>query len=383
MLVRLYTYIYGLFIVATINVNIILDNQLSMKDHIGKLVRQKRPKAKDGSCRDTAKVTIVKNGVKRVFSLGRWNSPEANKAFKKLMVDYYTDTIELDTESITVSDFCMYYWEHAEPIKSDPGRYRTKLILKFASDDCGLIPCSKINFNTITVVKERIVSEGTVKGWTKAYANQLLSIWKRILIYGVMNNWIDSQLLPLIKAYPPITENLKPLQTRTDVNNDVIEHTLRYMSPMYADIIRLIRSACLRPTELFRLRKQDIEIKNGQWVAHIPSKTERFGYSRIVVFTEYEISILQKWIKDEGIIFPCTARYLSVVVSKAIKKANANDEYIPKWTPYQLRHTAFTENVKKYGIEVASKLAGHSSLNMARIYDHSTESILLELAKHR
>ena len=39
-------------------------------DYLGKPIRQKRPKGKNGENRDTAKVTIIKNGIKQVFSLG-------------------------------------------------------------------------------------------------------------------------------------------------------------------------------------------------------------------------------------------------------------------------------------------------------------------------
>lgn len=354
-----------------------------MKDYIGKMVRQKRPKDKYGKCRDTARVTIVKDGVKKVYSLGRWDSPEAYKAYKKLQADFYADTLDIAPDTTDLAMFFTYYWEHAEPIKSDPGRYRTKKVLRWATELFGEMPCSKFNFSTITLLKERIVQEGIKNGWTKAYANQFLSIWKRVLTYGVLNNWLDSNLLPLIKSYPAITEQLKPLQSRTDISDDFVEKTLKYMSQRNADIIRLIRSACLRPTELFRLKRSDIHIKEGKWVAYIPSKTARFGYSRIVVFTESEVEILQRWITEEDVIFNSTARYLSVVVSKAIKRANQNGENIPKWTPYQLRHSAFTRNVEKYGVEIAAKLAGHSSLNMARIYDHSTEGILLKLAEQR
>lgn len=354
-----------------------------MKDYIGKMVRQRRPKDKNGKCRDTTRVTVVKDGIKKIFSIGRWNSPEAQRAYKKLQADFYSDSINIEPDTTDLATFFTHYWEHVEPLKSDPGRYRTKLVLRFATELFGAESCSKFNFSTITLLKERIVQEGLQRGWTRAYANQLLSVWKRVLIYGVLNNWLDSNLLPLIKSYPAITEQLKPLRVRTDIDDDFVERTLKYMSPQKADIIRLIRSACLRPTELFRLRKSDIHIKDGKWVAYIPSKTARFGYSRIVVFTESEIAILQKWITTEDIIFKGTARYLSIVVSKAIKKANANGENIPKWTPYQLRHSAFTQNVEKYGVEVAAKLAGHSSLNMAKIYDHSTEGILLKLAEQR
>ena len=108
-----------------------------MKDYIGKMVRQRRPKDKNGKCRDTARVTVVKDGVKKVYSLGRWDSSEAHKAYKKLQADFYADTLDIAPDTTDLATFFVHYWERAEPLKSDPGRYRTKKVLKWATELCG------------------------------------------------------------------------------------------------------------------------------------------------------------------------------------------------------------------------------------------------------
>ena len=150
----------------------------------------------------------------------------------------------------------------------------------------------------------------------------------------------------------------------------------------------MIRSACLRPCELLRIRKSDIEVKEGCWVVRVKSKTERYGYSRIIVFNQKEQDILKKWIKEDSEVLFYTIKKTPVKepaiiyhIHRAIERANKNGENVPDWSAYQLRHAAFTENAEKYGVEIASKIAGHANLNMARIYDHSTESILIKIAQ--
>jgi len=58
-----------------------------------------------------------------------------------------------------------------------------------------------------------------------------------------------------------------------------------------------------------------------------------------------------------------------------IRKTNETlpaGEQIPRWTLYELRNTAISENVEKYGVEEAALMAGHSDTAMVRkIYDKS------------
>lgn len=359
-----------------------------MKDYIGKKVRQRRPKGKNGECRDTVKVTLVKHGIKRVYSLGRWGSPEAEQAYNQLMVQYYSDTLPTDSKQKTMVEMFNDYLLHSDFPPIDKTRYRTKKILRWCVELFGSSPCSSFSFATLSLVKERIVTDCRNRNLTQAYANQLLYMAKHIFTYGVLNGWLDGSALSIIKSYPSITERLKPLKKRVAVPDEVVEATLKYMVQPYIDIIRLIRSACLRPSELLNMRKSDIEIKDGCWVVRVKSKTERYGYSRIIVFNQNEQEILKKWIKEDSeVLFynikgnPIRELNLGMALRVALRLAEKRGEKIPKWTAYQLRHAAFTENVEKYGVEIASKVAGHANLNMARIYDHSTESILIKLAQ--
>lgn len=359
-----------------------------MKDYLGKMVRQKRPKGKGGQNRDTAKVTIVKDGIKHTYSLGRWGSKEADKAYKQLAAQFYSDSLSFEKDKTEIANFFVYYLENVPSIKIDPKGCCTKKVIQWCTELFGGEPCSSFSFASLSMIKERIVEEAKARNYTQVYANQLFSVAKRIFKYGVLKGWLDGSVLPVIKSYPSITEPLKPMKKRETVSDEVVEATLKYMKQPYVDIIRLIRSACLRPCELLRIRKSDIEVKDGCWIIRVKSKTERYGYSRIIVFNQQEQAILKKWIRENSEILFLTnhgnpVKQINIVqnINKAIQVANSRGENIPKWTAYQLRHTAFTENVEKYGVEIASKIAGHADLNMAKIYDHSTESILIKLAQ--
>jgi integrase len=67
----------------------------------------------------------------------------------------------------------------------------------------------------------------------------------------------------------------------------------------------------------------------------------------------------------------------------AIRRANADGVNIPKWTPYQLRHTAVTECSYQYGIDAARAMAGHTTINMTAHYEHTAERLKRDLASKR
>ena len=230
-----------------------------MKDFVGKQVRQKRPRGKNGECRDTAKVTIVKHGIRRVYSLGRWGSPEAERAYNQLVSQYYADTLDFYSDKKVIADYFRTYSLTADvEAMSGPLRCFTKKVITWFIELFGSAPCSALSINMITAFKDKVLYEAQKNNWSNYYANRLLQVMKQILITGVIKGWFDSSLLPIIKSYPKIRNKLKPPHSRSVVEDAVVEKTLKYLQQPYVDMIRLIRSACLRPSELLRMRKSDI-----------------------------------------------------------------------------------------------------------------------------
>ena len=70
-------------------------------------------------------------------------------------------------------------------------------------------------------------------------------------------------------------------------------------------------------------------------------------------------------------------------IYNAIERANRAGCNIPRWTPYQLRHTAVTETSYQYGIDAARAMAGHTTINMTAHYEHTAERLKRDLASNR
>lgn len=53
---------------------------------------------------------------------------------------------------------------------------------------------------------------------------------------------------------------------------------------------------------------------------------------------------------------------------------------VPPWNPYRLRHSCATTVRKKYGLEAASIILGHSTLSTTQVYVESDQAKAIRVA---
>jgi integrase len=75
-------------------------------------------------------------------------------------------------------------------------------------------------------------------------------------------------------------------------------------------------------------------------------------------------------------------------IARAIVRANRSlpdDQKIPHWTPYQLRHAGVTELVAENdgNLDVARAVAGQKTIDITQRYNHADLRIAIEQAKKR
>jgi integrase len=63
------------------------------------------------------------------------------------------------------------------------------------------------------------------------------------------------------------------------------------------------------------------------------------------------------------------------------KAAGVKPELVPRWTPYQLRHTAATKVRKEMGYECAGATLGHTNMSATAIYAERNQGLADEAAK--
>jgi len=72
-------------------------------------------------------------------------------------------------------------------------------------------------------------------------------------------------------------------------------------------------------------------------------------------------------------------RYTHYSLNKAVFRACVQAD-VPPWSPYQLRHNAATEVRKKYGLEAAAIILGHSAPDTTLIYAENDQAKAIRVA---
>ena len=265
----------------------------------------------------------------------------------------------------------------------------------------------------------------TKRVWTSNYITQLMRYLRMIFSWGVGHDMIDPATAERFKHVERLRCNAPTKQPRLDVPDDIVKATLPYMTPTLRDMVIIQRQNALRPNEVCNLRVGDIDTSGEVWSVRKITKTY---VPMVIVFCESDKAIIARHIAgkapDDYLFTPAESmqerwtaqaeqRKSKVTPSQqkradraadgklsaynecytvdayrnaiyyAIRRANADGVNIPKWTPYQLRHTAVTETSYSYGIDAARAMAGHATINMTAHYEHTMERVKADLASKR
>ena len=263
------------------------------------------------------------------------------------------------------------------------------------------------------------------RAWSVNYIKTLMRYLKMIFSWGVGHDLIDPAVSDRFKHVERLRCNIPAKQRRVDVPDDVVRATLPYMTQTLRDMVIIQRQNALRPNEVCGLRVGDIDTSGDVWSVR---KTTKTYIPMVIVFCESDRAIIERHIAgkapDDYIFTPAEAmeerwqeraaqrkskptpsqlaRAEAAAPDKlkaynecytvdayrnaiyyAIRRANADGVTIPKWTPYQLRHTAVTETSYQYGIDAARAMAGHTTINMTAHYEHTMERVKADLASNR
>ncbi len=227
--------------------------------------------------------------------------------------------------------------------------------------------------------------------------------------------------------------NARETRPRSTVDEKYVYRILPYASPTIAAMIELQLLTGMRPCELVIMRPCDITREGNIWHYKPKKHKNSFrGLERIVSLGPRAQQILRPFLVKEPNLYcfspkdaekyrrglltmqrktplSCgnrvgnnrkarpkvaprdhydTRSYGQGVkrainaARKAIKaKGGDPDAELPKWTPYQLRHTAATKARKMFNYETAGALLGHSNMSATAIYAERNQGLADEAAK--
>ena len=161
-------------------------------------------------------------------------------------------------------------------------------------------------------------------------------------------------------------------QTRV-LTYDEQERYLAVATPMLRDVAMLMLETGMRPEEVYRIRRENVQLEQGFLV--IPYGKTKAARRRVPLTATARRVLGLRMASDEGFLFPCETDSTRSVpkVNNAHDRA-VRDSKVAPFRLYDLRHTWATRAAMS-GIDLVTLAAmlGHSRIQMVLRYAHPTQ----------
>jgi len=166
-----------------------------------------------------------------------------------------------------------------------------------------------------------------------------------------------------------------------------VQPSLEFMAPPVAAMVQLQFWCGMRPGEVCRMRRADLDTRGAVWLYRPPQHKNAWRGQQLVkgippglqpLVQSFFQPALDAWLfappgGRRGCYSPATYRH---AVCAGLDRLGAG----PRWTPAQLRHGIATELAHQAGIESAQRWLGHRKLATTEIYAARSVGELLEVA---
>jgi len=349
---------------------------------------------------------VVYSHGKTIY-LGAYGSPESRIAYTRFIAENKTEMppfLTKEEAGVEVEVLALAFLDYAKETLSTVNyghvnychhRNAVKELLKLYGDN---VPADEFKPSDLKLFRQELIrSRRFCRNTINDYVRRIVQIFT----WGVEEEYVCPNTALALKAVKPLREGhvgTYDNPAREEVPDDVIKRTLPFMPPAIVAMIKIQRLTGMRPSEVFNMRVGEIDKDSDPelWFYKLPHhKTEKkTKVKKVVPLGKPEQELLTPYLenkKPEAAVFsPGTAmaernaerkanrktkitpsqkeksearakkprRYnefynkdsYRVAIDHAIKKANKtlpDDEKIPHWTPYQLRHTT-ASTTKRY-----------------------------------
>jgi integrase len=372
--------------------------------------------------RQSGKYACVYHHGKRIY-LGDYGSPESHVAYSRFVTESQANpTFYLTKErtDVAISELAAAFLDHAKA-STDPTTYAhyrviiLEFLLKLYGDDTNT---DDFKPSCLKLVRDALIqSRRFCRKLINRYTHRIVSIFA----FGVENELVQEttwRALKVVKSLPEGYPGTFDNEEREPVPEHVIHKTLPFMPPTLRAMVVVQYLTGSRPSEIFNMKVGEIDQNrgNGLWYYTPKShKTKKFIGKKEIPLGVPEQKLVAPYLTgknpSEAVFSPRTAqeernaekrmsrktkrtpsqkardeeraskptRYnesytassYRQAVEYAIEKGNrqlSDDEKIPHWYPYQLRHAAATDAELVYSDSDAQALLGHKTVNMTKRY---------------
>lgn len=257
-------------------------------------------------------------------------------------------------------------------------------------------------------LRDKIIEE---LDWSRKYINKQANRIRSMFKWASANEIVDAAVAAALRELAGLKKGRSKARETSRVKivkDSIVNATLNSLPEVVADMVRVQRLTSARPGEICSMAPGDIDRSGDVWICRpVEYKTEQFEKDRIIAIGPRAQGILLKYIVGRAADAFCFSSMESEVRRRALATAKritprscgnrpgtnrvvsplraANHRYttasyrraihracekleIEKWSPNRLRHTASTEIRRKFGIDAARAVDGHSAASTTEIY---------------
>lgn len=381
----------------------------------------------------------------RVHKLGYYGTEASREKYHRLIAEWFASGCSkrfgMPVHEVKVFELVDDYIHHCEETYGtgpNSEMHRNNFDVRWVKILCELyatLPATEFGGKEFKAVRHQLLQADLARSYINASMKRLVRMFKWAASEGMVPVTVF-QALALVPGlrYGQARETapVKP------ADESLVDATLPHLPPIVADMVRVQRLTGMRPAEVCIARPCDIKRAGDVW-EYRPQrhKTLYRGIDRVVAIGPQAQAVLLRYLVREAKTYcfrPCdtVADFRAVqhaarktplscgnvpgsnrkrkpkvkpgecfptrsyhnAVAKACRKAfpvpddladdvQAVAEWRRKhrWSPNQLRHSAATDIRRRFGLEAAQVVLGHSRANVTQIYAERDSTLAIRIAK--
>ncbi|MEQ8847988.1 site-specific integrase [Botrimarina sp.] len=347
----------------------------------------------------------------RDFYLGPYGSDESRLAYDRRVAQWLANGRRLTpTRKVSgwpVERLLAEFWLHAQRYYVGPDGQPTseldayRQVMKPLRAMYGSTPVDAFGPLAFKALREALVA----RGLTRKSVNQRMGRVRRIFKWGVEQEYVRPGTYQALQAVSGLKQGRCAAIDRdrvASVPDEVVDATLPYLSSPVAAMVRLQRVTGMRPAEVIQMRPCDLDQSDPACWLYRPAhhKNAWRGRDRVVYLGADAQAILRPFLNRDAercLFSPQEAvaearaerargksstlrrptrraprkqpglRYSTGSYGKAVASA-CRKAGVEHWSPNRLRHSFATEIRRRYGLEAAQVLLGHSKADVTQVY---------------
>jgi integrase len=356
--------------------------------------------------RASGHAVVTLNG--RDIYLGRHGSPQSRAEYDRVVNEWLAlgrhlpDRCDGESGEWLVKELIHGYRAYVIANSSDYEVEKLAYALKPVRKMYGDTPASKFGPVAFQAVRQSMIDAGLGASTIR----QRLGIIKRMVGWGVANEKLPGDALYRLQAVPQLRSGRNGVKAPKKVKpapEEDIRAILPHLNPVVRAMVELQDLTGARPGEIRRITTGQIDRSVDPWLLKVTAhKSERFGHDRTIPLGPRAQALLKPWLKadpDAPLFSPKDAcervreavrRPTRTDQQRAKRRAKkptwkASDLYskgayrwaiaracdkakVPRFVPNQIRHTAATRIRRRFGLEAAQVVLGHSKANTTEIW---------------